>query len=217
VKTVGLTQFVFRQTKPDFTGTKLTEQDLHDLVHSVQAQMDINFDIYPGYAPFCKVVLIENLGYNIKASYVTRDEALENEAEQRNSGYSMGGSSFEEAGYESRVPGEPAMPVTPAIRWLGDLPMAKELHVVIYSREQLKSEGDDFSGADWDIVSVNAEMESDVKFKDGVGPILVGAPMTPSTMIRNYLGEAWGGSPKPVNLEEYKASVEFWSEHCLVK
>ena len=41
--------------------------------------------------------------------------------------------------------------------------------------------------------------------------------MNPSTMLRNALGKAEGGSGVPLNREKYMQSVEFWSKNALVR
>lgn len=202
MKTVGISQFVRRQTKSDFAGTKVTEADLDRLASLTQAQMAAHEGVQPGYDTFCKIVIIdngmlkENDGYehfDIRTSYLHRDEL---DLQEDN---------ICQAGYESRREGEPAMPTTPSVSWLGELPLATHIHCVLYTREQLEAEGTEVGGCDWEIVSVNAEMGEK------------GAPMTPSTLIRNHLGPDFGGSGKKLDVDTYNESVEFWSNHVFIK
>jgi hypothetical protein len=36
-------------------------------------------------------------------------------------------------------------------------------------------------------------------------------------MMRNALGKEYGGSGVPLDLEKYRASVDFWQRHALLK
>ena len=42
-------------------------------------------------------------------------------------------------------------------------------------------------------------------------------PMNPITMMRNALGKEHGGSGVPLDNNEYKKSVEFWTIHAEIK
>ena len=42
-------------------------------------------------------------------------------------------------------------------------------------------------------------------------------PMQPITMMRNALGKEHGGSGIPLDVEKYKVSVSFWSQHATLK
>lgn len=42
-------------------------------------------------------------------------------------------------------------------------------------------------------------------------------PMDPITIMRNALGTEFGGSGQKLENNKYKQSVEFWSEHVLIK
>ena len=63
---------------------------------------------------------------------------------------------------------------------------AKTINVIVYSKEHLLKEKEPLSGADFDIISINAEMDFEV-------------PMTPDTIIRNHLGIKYGGSGQPLD------------------
>ena len=41
--------------------------------------------------------------------------------------------------------------------------------------------------------------------------------MDPITIMRNALGKEEGGSGVPIDREVYKASVNFWSKHAIIK
>ena len=111
-------------------------------------------------------------------------------------------------GYKARTPKE--LPVLG--RWFEGLeaPVASYLNIVLYSREQLQLEADKSGSGDtieepWGIVAINAEVSSD------------GAPIPPTTMLRNALGMEYGGNGKPLDEDEYLRSVAFWSQHATVK
>jgi len=42
-------------------------------------------------------------------------------------------------------------------------------------------------------------------------------PMDPITMMRNALGKEHGGSGVPLDKTKYTESVNFWSQHALIK
>ena len=42
-------------------------------------------------------------------------------------------------------------------------------------------------------------------------------PMQPITMMRNALGKEFGGSGVPMDQEEYKKSVQFWTDNVAIK
>ena len=95
-----------------------------------------------------------------------------------------------------------------------DLPVAKYLDLILYSREQIRKEnaamnkGKTYSEAEdetpWGIVSIKAQ---DVDFE---------IPMTPITSMRNALGKEEGGSGVPLDREAYMAAYEYWNTHATI-
>ena len=149
-----------------------------------------------GYAPFCKHLFVENfVGCSVNALGITP----ENEHLVR-------------SGYSARTDYELAV----LTRWfpkdtVGDLPPAKYLDLILYSRDQINKEnasrGHTTSDetAPWGIVGIKAQ---DVDFE---------LPMTPITMMRNALGKEHGGSGVALDPLQYKASVDYWSAHAFIQ
>lgn len=42
-------------------------------------------------------------------------------------------------------------------------------------------------------------------------------PMLPTTLIRNALGNEFGGSGVPLDVKRYKESVAFWMDHAAIR
>jgi len=101
--------------------------------------------------------------------------------------------------YEARTREE--LPVL--VRWLEGVepPIANWLIAILYSREQLATEGSPI-GADWGIVGCLYTMEPEE------------IPMAPATMMRNALGVEEGGSGVPLDREAYRRSVAFWERNA---
>lgn len=101
--------------------------------------------------------------------------------------------------YEARTRDE--LPVL--VRWFEgvEAPVAAYLIVIVYSREQMKREGEDID-ADWGVVGCLATTD----------PVEI--PMAPITMMRNALGVPQGGSGVPLDREAYRRSVEFWERNA---
>ena len=147
-----------------------------------------------GYASFCKHLFVPNI-FGIKSSTlrITDDNKHLLLSE-----------------YEARTEGE--LPVL--MRWFhaNDVPIAKYLDVILYSREQIiletKSMGGTFRpkvDSAWRIVSIKGQ---DVDYE---------LPMQPITMMRNALGREMGGSGVPLETKKYQESVNFWSRHANVR
>lgn len=139
-----------------------------------------------GYAPFCKHLFVKNdfteAQVNVLPITPENEHNLRSEYQARN---------------------EKELPVLSRYfpkKLVGDnLPVAKYLDLILYSREQIKQENaaqgyadkDNEETAPWGIVSIKAQ---DVDFE---------LPMTPITAMRNALGKEEGGSGIPLNREEY--------------
>lgn len=161
-----------------------------------------------GYAPFCKHLFIKNdftdAQVNVLPITVENEHNLRTEYQARN---------------------EKELPVLSRYfpkNLVGDnLPVAKYLDLILYSREQIQKENAaqgggssattssaDSSGtietAPWGIVSIKAQ---DVDHE---------LPMTPITAMRNALGKEEGGSGIPINREDYLKAVAYWKDHATV-
>jgi hypothetical protein len=88
---------------------------------------------------------------------------------------------------------------------------ASHLDIILYSREQITKENIAMGStppdtdAPWGIISVKAQ-DRDTEL-----------PMNPITVMRNALGEAEGGSGMPLDRVAYNESVEYWSQHAVIK
>jgi len=181
-----------------------------DLLHRTFFK-DKECRVQNGYAPFCKLFIIENFTDARVGSLPITLETFP----------------YLRSGYHSRKADE--LPVLS--RWL-DLPLgkplAKWLIVVLYSGEQINREieldyekalkeyekldesnhtsypvkAEEFT-ADWGIITILGQSHPDEE------------PMPPATIIRNAYMH--GGSGAPFDEEYYKRSVEFWEEHALLK
>jgi len=76
---------------------------------------------------------------------------------------------------------------------------------VLYDTNQMKKEGINIGDADYGIVAILGQTHNEEE------------PMPPVTMMRNALGVDEGGSGVPLDREDYARSVEFWSNHAVVK
>lgn len=217
---IDYTDFVDRQFQENFKGTNLSKYDKakflskvrdgynqlspfhHNLGEYEQLSEDSSIKLASGYMPFCKLLFIPNFT-DVKTGTVPI--TMENER-------------FLQSDYKKRRPNEKAV----LTRFLNipsylrhEIPTAKYLMVILYSKKQIDSENEKFwkeNGGekplpfygDWGIVSINAQM---VDFEE---------PMNPITMMRNALGESDGGSGAPIDSDAYERSVEFWSKNAII-
>lgn len=218
---IDYTDFVDRQFKEDFKGTNFSKYNKYTLLSKIReesSKLVLNFPIddteveatsvdgdvklCKGYMPFCKLLFIKN-STEVKTGTVP---------------ITMANERFLQSDYRSRRPDEKKV----LTRFLNipsclrhEIPVAKYLMVILYSKEQIDSENIKFwkeNGGDkpvpfygdYGIVSINAQM---VNFEE---------PMNPITMMRNALGEEEGGSGAPMNSDAYDKSVEFWSRNAIV-
>ena len=155
-----------------------------------------------GYAPFCKHVFVPNfVGLPVQAVKITQANK-----------------SKIEHGYIRRTPKE--LPVL--ARWIpeaefdGEVPVAKMLDIILYSREQIVAErvaqGDrkedvekELPDVEWGIISIKAQDEDHE------------IPMQPITMMRNALGKEEGGSGVPMDRTKYEESVQYWDQHVTIQ
>lgn len=207
---IKVTDFGKRHFDPKFGGTKITDKTpeefeeflnlrVTDSETSNNGNQPFRVKIIDGYAPFCKLIAIENFT-NAKVGSMPID---------------MANYQYLRSGYSSRT--EKELPVMS--RWFElplPAPVADYLVVVVYSREQLLKEHDSKPGSTFE----KFELESDDAW--GVVAILGQThpneePMQPITMMRNALGVEEGGSGVPIDREKYLASVEFWKNNAIIK
>jgi len=194
-----LDAFALRQwDDPGYQGPRLTHVPKQGFVERVAAAVG---ELVGGYAPFCKHVFVPNF-CGLRVGVL--------EVGEQNRG-------LVRSGYLRRKEGE--LPVLS--RWfdageVGELPEAKMLDVILYSREQIvleRAAQEGLSAAEaeaavppepWGIISIKAQ---DEPFE---------TPMQPITMMRNALGRAEGGSGVPLDREKYEESVKYWENRAPV-
>lgn len=160
-----------------------------------------NHLLKPGYAPFCKHIFIENFISDLKTSTIEINKVTE---------------PLIKSGYEART--EKELPVLR--RYINrsefneeDIPTAKYLDIILYSKEQIgletqaQGEEDEHKNVDYDfgIISIKPQ---------GVDYEL---PMDPITVLRNALGKEEGGSGVPLDRTKYMESVRFWEKNVILK
>ena len=79
---------------------------------------------------------------------------------------------------------------------------AKHVKIVLYRKDVLEEGNERTTGADWEVVSINAELDENV-------------PMHPLTMARNFLVKK-GGTKGNYYAQEFAEAVWYWSQHCMV-
>lgn len=197
IENIRITDFAKRHFDSKFGGTKILNVTLEDFERMINtlhtsAHTEHLFEcIIPGYADFCKLLVVKNF---TNAKTGTLPITLESYQYLR-------------SGYSSRTESE--LPIME--RWF-ELPLpapkAEYLVIVLYSKEQLDKErkvGEEEFEGDWGVVAILAQMSSKEE------------PMKPITMMRNALGIEEGGSGVPIDRDAYKKSVEFWSKNATVK
>ena len=110
--------------------------------------------------------------------------------------------------FESRREGE--KPYKKTITF-GKKQPAKHVDVVLYRKDVLEEDSlnkDELTGAEWEIVSVNARITKE--------PL----PIPPQTMARNQLADTEdgaGGTKADYSGDEFAESIMFWNTHCLIR
>jgi len=202
-KSLVVDPFCFRQfseheeASKSYKGTvfSLSVADFEDIVNARYDEANLK----DGYAPFCKHIFIEN-DIAPEAKVNVLPITTDNEHNLRTK-------------YEARNDKE--LPVL--TRWFpaelvgADLPSAKYLDLILYSREQINKEnasmgkaGREGETAPWGIVSIKAQ---DVDHE---------LPMTPITAMRNALGKEHGGSGIAIDRDAYMEAYNYWKDHATV-
>lgn len=211
---VTLDPFCFKQFPPPYsprpspTFSSTTPQELTKRVDDFIAANGKGGEacLKPGYAPFCKHVFIPNFTEAVVSTLPITPDILPHIRTK----------------YEARTPKE--LPVlvryiplslVPNVASKSDLPRAKFLDVILYSREQINKESEAMGKAvemapdgsplpGWGIVSIKPQ---DVEKE---------LPMNPITAMRNALGREYGGSGREILKEEYMEAVAFWDENVVI-
>jgi len=185
--TVGINEFVKRQTKPDFAGTKVTTAQLESFRKEAERQAQAN-TLKPGYAPFVKIATVKDHLVKCPIAKITPENKvlLKSRMTKRRD--------FEEEFEQRYFEAKDVEPIP-----------SDHVDIILYSKEQLGKEPDgNPTGSDWDIISINAE------------PTSAGTPMAPETIKRNMKGTQGGGSGHQHSPEELSRSESFWANHAMI-
>lgn len=225
---VKITNFAKRHFDSKFAGTKIKSHTPEQIEQYINSMLDTGtsspfIKIIDGYAPFCKLVVLDNVT-TARVGTMLID---------------MANHQYIRHGYSSRTPEE----LEVLSRWFElplPAPIAKYLVFVLYSKEQLEKEHKaemEKKFKNWEVTRNKTIEESDKKAmleipgvafeleeEDSWGVVAIlgqlhneEEPMPPVTMMRNALGIEEGGSGVPLNKDKYRASVEFWKNHAIVK
>lgn len=187
--------FGLRHFDPNFGGTKILDITPKDFESKLMLDPDIqSYNLIDSKMDFCKYLIIPNF---TKCKSGSEEITISNYQYLR-------------SGYSARREGE--LPVL--TRWFEfpvEMPPAKYLQLVLYSKDQLIKEaqarneeiGPDLE--DWNIIAILGQNSGKIE------------PMIPVTMMRNALGMEEGGNGHPLDKEEYQKSVDFWSKRAVVK
>jgi hypothetical protein len=158
-----------------------------------------------GYAPFCKHLFIKNFVPNFKPNYVPITDQTEK---------------LIKTCYETRQQNE--LPVLSRYIPLDsltevDIPDAKYLDIILYSKEQIIKEKIAMKESQDEINAL-----SNIDFEYGIIAIKpqdvdYELPMLPITMMRNALGVDQGGSGVQLEREKYMESVAFWEKNVIIQ
>jgi len=194
---IKITDFAKRHFEPKSGGTKILDRTPEEFEAYLQKEVDSDLvKIIDGYAPFCKLIAIDNFTL-AKVGSLPID---------------ISNYQYLRHGYSART--EKELPVMS--RWFElplSAPIASYLIIVVYSQEQIvkehsASEYKDeplYFDADWGVVAILGQTHPNEE------------PMQPITMMRNALGVEEGGSGVKLDREKYLASVDFWSKNAIVK
>lgn len=184
--------FAKRQMDPNFVGTKVTPIQMEKLRKEAERQANANI-LKPGNGPHVKIAVVKDPQIMCPIAEITpqNEHLLKTQMVKRREG---------EGEYEQRYFESKDVAPTPS----------DHVKVILYSGDQIakeraaKPDAEAPTGADWEIVSVNAE------------PTPAGTPMAPSTMQRNREGPASGGSGLQHSDEEMAAGKAYWDTHAKI-
>jgi len=188
--TVGINKFVLRQTKPDFAGTKISRQQLESIRNKVEMGLRKG-QATSGTGQYKNIKTVRVVDPSIKMGYaeITPENRplLKTRVNKRTE-------EEREVPYEQKYFDSKDVPADPS----------NHIDIILYPKSQLESENSNPTGADYDVISVNAE---------GAGGR---SPMTPETLRRNQQGKDVGGSGAKYTPEQMARSKEFWNNHAMV-
>jgi hypothetical protein len=188
-------QFAENDASSQYGGT-VFKTGIAEFEQIVNARYDESL-LKEGYAPFCKHLFIVNDFTDERVNVLPITS--ENEALLRTK-------------YEAR--NEKELPVLarffPQEAVADNLPVAKYIDLILYSRDQINKENaaqgqaKNEEAAPWGIVSIKAQT---VDYE---------LPMNPITAMRNSLGKEEGGSGIPIDREAYQQAVDYWKDHAVI-
>jgi len=192
-----------------YTGTifDITIQEFEQIVN----QRYDPAQLQPGYAPFCKHLFVENDFTNACTNVLKitpeNEHLLRTKYEARN---------------EKELPVLVRFFPQDLVGGRANLPRAKYLDLILYSREQInaenKAQGDASAATTADSSSSSPEEETapwgivSIKAQDTDREL----PMNPITNMRNALGKEHGGSGIPIDRDAYLEAVRYWSDRAVV-
>jgi hypothetical protein len=200
-------QFAESDASQSYGGTvfSIKISEFEDIVNAKYNEQEILKD---GYAPFCKHVFVVNDftdgRVNVLPLSKENEHLVRTEYVARN---------------DKELPVlQRCIPVDLLVGGAGELPVAKYLDLILYSREQIQKENQSMMGkeasssgdetetetAPWGIVSIKAQ---DVDYE---------LPMNPITVMRNSLGKDEGGSGVPLDRDAYMEAVNYWKANVVV-
>lgn len=187
--------FGLRHFDPNFMGTKITDISSEEFEYYLMGDTNIqSMNLIDSDMDFCKYLITPNF---TQAKSGSCEITVENYQYLR-------------SGYSSRKEGE----LSVLSRWFEfpvEMPPAKYLQIVLYSKEQLikeseiRNESIDPNLTDWNIIAILGQNSGTIE------------PMSPITMMRNSLGIEEGGNGHKLDKDQYKKSVDFWSKMATVK
>ncbi|MHA1468981.1 MAG: hypothetical protein ACTSSP_00315 [Candidatus Asgardarchaeia archaeon] len=169
---IGVSEFVKRQTfESQFTSFKGSWEDLIALT---EYRFNIG-DWSPGYRD--GVVLVHAYGMFGSSRFWTYD------------GFPMFEGMKLAASWE-KVPGREHEPAKLKVKILEPKKRCKFVDIVLYRKDVLEEDGDNVTGADWDIVSINGRLKKNPP------------PIDPMTLVRNWLHLKGGTEMKGTDPEK---------------
>lgn len=197
--------FCFRQFSEHETSKSYGGTVFHLSIAEFEAIVNARFleegsnDLKDGYAPFCKHLFVVNDFTDARVNVVPltkeNEHLVRTEYAARN---------------EKELPILQRFIPLDLLGGADQLPVAKYLDLILYSREQIQKENESMGKdkgdetAPWGIVSIKAQ---DVDYE---------LPMNPITVMRNSLGKDQGGSGVPLDRDAYMESVNYWKDNVVV-
>lgn len=179
---IGISEFVKRQTRTsDFSYFNGSDEELIKLADDAFA-----VEFKKGYRDGVGLVSVDPLGFFSALVPITKDVEFETI-------------------FEARVEGEKKYKRTIAY---GIKEPAKHVDIIVYRKDVLEEGSDNVTGAEWDIVSINARCMDQV------------APIPPQTMARNQLADTEdgkGGTKADYSGDMFAKSIMFWNTHMLIR